>query len=533
MGKGYRDNVDYSREIEKAKSTGASQATINQLQRERQNKINDRYDGNEPNMIGSDKTYSEMSSSGSSYDRRQIDNAIISQPGGTLWYDGGTKSVSNRGQSWDPNIDYSAQAEYYASIGDWDAADDALMRRGDKMQATGSTGGGKDNVRLWYELNQRYGGPSAGTSLEDMYAGAVQAYGPGGRDGTLGGGFGGAPGGRPVGGFGGGFGGGHGGGYGPGGYDLSDYLREQQAAQTERDLARLKAAYEKSMQGYNDAAERLPATYDAAKNHVAAQNAIMKKNFDERAAVSGLNSGTSGQAELARSSAYQAGIAGLDEEQANALSDIDLKKANLESEYQSAIVEARASGDAALANALYEELVRVQGMEREDAQIAANNAAREKELALRYAPKGETESIAGEAMATPTKQPGSSKKPTTKNYENGSLSVAEIKEMQKFYGVDPDGKWGKNSQKAAGDKGSGKSAEEAWAYYKKHGKTIGGKPIDEYDSAASNYAEVKNMADALLASEGKAAVLKMLQEAYQTGVLNVNDYMSLYNKYRG
>lgn len=47
-GKGYDKNVDYSLAIKNAEKNGASQATIDKLKEERQNKINDKYGGKDP-----------------------------------------------------------------------------------------------------------------------------------------------------------------------------------------------------------------------------------------------------------------------------------------------------------------------------------------------------------------------------------------------------------------------------------------------------------------------------------------------------
>lgn len=47
-GKGYDNNVDYSLAIKNAEKSGASQATIDKLKEERQNKINDKYGGKDP-----------------------------------------------------------------------------------------------------------------------------------------------------------------------------------------------------------------------------------------------------------------------------------------------------------------------------------------------------------------------------------------------------------------------------------------------------------------------------------------------------
>ena len=68
---GYYDpNKDYSKAISEAKAAGKD---TSKLEAERQNKIDDKYGGKEPNMWGSDKTYSQASRDN---DRDTIDNAI-------------------------------------------------------------------------------------------------------------------------------------------------------------------------------------------------------------------------------------------------------------------------------------------------------------------------------------------------------------------------------------------------------------------------------------------------------------------------
>ena len=52
-------------------------------------------------------------------------------------------------------------------------------------------------------------------------------------------------------------------------------------------------------------------------------------------------------------------------------------------------------------------------------------------------------------------------KPAAPSYDNGSLTTAQVKELQRWYGVSADGQWGAGSAKAAG----GRTADEAWAYY--------------------------------------------------------------------
>ena len=58
-------------------------------------------------------------------------------------------------------------------------------------------------------------------------------------------------------------------------------------------------------------------------------------------------------------------------------------------------------------------------------------------------------------------------KPATPSYDNGSLTTAQVKELQRWYGVGADGQWGAGSKKAAG----GRTADEAWAYYQNNKQT--------------------------------------------------------------
>lgn len=71
---------------------------------------------------------------------------------------------------------------------------------------------------------------------------------------------------------------------------------------------------------------------------------------------------------------------------------------------------------------------------------------------------GSTSSGGGDNSSNKT----SDKKKTGGGYDNGGLTSAQVKELQKYYGVTADGLWGSGSKKAAG----GLSADEAWAAYK-------------------------------------------------------------------
>lgn len=139
--------------------------------------------------------------------------------------------------------------------------------------------------------------------------------------------------------------------------DLSNILKKQYAAQQEQALAELKSAYEKNTSSLDEQAAAIPQQYEASRNDVAAQNAIARKNFNEQAAATGMNTGTAGQAELARSSAYQSALAGLHASQQNAQQALDRDRKSLQAQYENAIAAAKAENAAALNNALYQELL--------------------------------------------------------------------------------------------------------------------------------------------------------------------------------
>ena len=145
---GYYDpNKDYSAAIEAAKASGASQATINQLQQERENKINDpngKYKGNEPTLWGSDKTYSQ---------------AVKDNDSGAISTALNTYSKSSSGSSASDKYagtDYHQDAINAAIDGDWDAVIEALNNRDAKVGVTGNNYG-KTSEEIYEELMALYG----------------------------------------------------------------------------------------------------------------------------------------------------------------------------------------------------------------------------------------------------------------------------------------------------------------------------------------------------------------------------------------
>ena len=128
--------------------------------------------------------------------------------------------------------------------------------------------------------------------------------------------------------------------------------------------------------------------------------------------------------------------------------------------------------------------------------------------------------------------------PTGGEYDNGSLSTAQVKELQNVLGVEADGMYGEASKKAAG----GLSAEEAYKKFvgKAQTATRGYDDFSEeeyhknatenggsyYKSALADLKEFK----ARGASKGEVSAY--LNELVGYSYITRNEYMTLYNKYR-
>ena len=284
--------------------------------------------------------------------------------------------------------------------------------------------------------------------------------------------------------------------------DGSDYLKELYAKKVAAELAALKSAYEQNTATLDASRAQIAPVYDIARNSAANQNALSRGAFQEMAVANGLNTGTTGQAALAQDVVLQQNLSQIDREQAEKTAAIDLQRSQLDTEYRNAIAKAEATGDAELANALYEEYVRQQnlyakyggqtggsgsGSSGGSAVVKPTLTASQVQSALKngivtddvisafdyYYGQGAYDSLYGTgrltAGTTGTAKTGSSTGKKKGSYSNGSLTNQQVKQLQKYYGVSQDGKWGANSKKAAG----GLTADQAWAKYQGGGSGSG------------------------------------------------------------
>ena len=280
--------------------------------------------------------------------------------------------------------------------------------------------------------------------------------------------------------------------------DGNDYLKELYAKKVAAELAALKSAYEQNTATLDASRAQIAPVYDIARNSAANQNALSRGAFQEMAVAHGLNTGTTGQAALAQDVVLQQNLSQIDREQAEKTAAIDLQRNQLDTEYRNAIAKAEATGDAELANALYEEYVRQQnlyakyggqtggsgsGSSGGSTVVKPTLTASQVQSALKngivtddvisafdyYYGQGAYDSLYGTGRLTAGSPTKNSPSPKKGSYSNGSLTNEQVKQLQKYYGVSQDGKWGTNSKKAAG----GLTADEAWAKYQ--GGSSGGK----------------------------------------------------------
>lgn len=119
--------------------------------------------------------------------------------------------------------------------------------------------------------------------------------------------------------------------------------------------AALEAAYNSSKLALEQAKAKIPATYQAKANTVAANAEKEKQAFNEQAAHSGLNTGTGSQVQLSMANQAMADQASIRAAEANALQDAENQLSALYVEYQGNIAQAIANNEYDRAAALLAE----------------------------------------------------------------------------------------------------------------------------------------------------------------------------------
>ena len=310
--------------------------------------------------------------------------------------------------------------------------------------------------------------------------------------------------------------------------DGNDYLKELYAKKVAAELAALKSAYEQNTATLDASRAQIAPVYDIARNSAANQNALSRGAFQEMAVANGLNTGTTGQAALAQDVVLQQNLSQIDREQAEKTAAIDLQRSQLDTEYRNAIAKAEATGDAELANALYDEYVRqqnlyakyggqtsgsVSGSSGGSTMVKPTLTAGQVQSALKngivtddvisafdyYYGQGAYDSLYGTGKLTAG---------TTGTAKTGSKSSGK-----RSYS---NGKWGSNSKKAAG----GLTADQAWAKYQGTNKTATKTNSAGVTATGTNYATIAKNSAAGAYGPRYGAEMNKLQAMFSRGANN-------------
>jgi len=158
--------------------------------------------------------------------------------------------------------------------------------------------------------------------------------------------------------------------------DRSGLIKKLSDAALRKKMAGLAAARDESLARLKSEQAAAEPNYAAAAAAAAAESDLQRRNFNEFAAASGLNSGAAAAEKLSRDNLLYARLGDIELARAGAKSDAERRRSDILSQYASDIAAARAEGEYTLAEKLYEEAVRL-----DEAMVEAS----------RYADKKETE----------------------------------------------------------------------------------------------------------------------------------------------
>ena len=150
-----------------------------------------------------------------------------------------------------------------------------------------------------------------------------------------------------------------------------DEINKLYDAQKQNQLAQLENAYNQSLSKAQAAADKIPATYQTQANDLAVQYERNRRNLNQQAAGSGINTGAGSQMALALNSQWQRDYGGVKQAQADAQAEAERGIVDLTSQYQSAISQAVSENDYKRAADLLDEYENQYKNDMNKAQILA------------------------------------------------------------------------------------------------------------------------------------------------------------------
>ena len=145
----------------------------------------------------------------------------------------------------------------------------------------------------------------------------------------------------------------------PSAADQSDYIRRMYEQQLAANKAQLESDYNQNVSNLAGEESKIGSNYYEQRRQTQSNSDRAQANYNEMANASGLNAGTRGQAQLARSNQLQSDLTTLNNAEAQNRAEIERQRTLLGQQYQNAIQKAQAENNMELAQRLYQEAVRV------------------------------------------------------------------------------------------------------------------------------------------------------------------------------
>lgn len=153
-----------------------------------------------------------------------------------------------------------------------------------------------------------------------------------------------------------------------------ELIRKMYESNLASNKSQLESDYNQNLSDLGAEESKLGQIYYEQQRQAQAESDRNRQAFQEYANARGLNSGTGGQAELARSNQLSANLNALRQSEAEKRAEVERQRQLLGQQYQQAIQKAQADNDLNLAKALYEEAVRVDESINSAAQADADRA---------------------------------------------------------------------------------------------------------------------------------------------------------------
>lgn len=153
-----------------------------------------------------------------------------------------------------------------------------------------------------------------------------------------------------------------------------ELIRKMYESNLDSNKSKLESDYNQNLSDLGAEESKLGQIYYEQQRQAQAESDRNRQAFQEYANARGLNSGTGGQAELARSNQLSANLNALRQSEAEKRAEVERQRQLLGQQYQQAIQKAQADNDLNLAKALYEEAVRVDESINSAAQADADRA---------------------------------------------------------------------------------------------------------------------------------------------------------------